>query len=129
MPYQLTWDDHMIVFDYSGEMTSQDILCSNRIVYGDPRFDQLRWQVVCVDQVHSVNFQKKDVKLIAYMDKGAALANARISVAFAGDSTLLQKLYSLYAKYVEPDPWPVYYFESREDALQYIKDSETESTM
>lgn len=127
MPYQLTWDDRLVLFDYYGEMTSQDILRSNRIVYGDSRFDRLRWQLVCVDRVNSVNFHKKDVQRIAYMDKAAALANARISVVFAGNSDLLQEIYSLYTKYIESDPWPVYYFESREAAMQYIKDSETES--
>ena len=127
MPYQLTWDDHLVIFDYVGEMTSQDVLRSNRIVYEDPRFDQLRWQLVCVDRVHSISFHKKDVKHIAYMDKAAALANPRISIAFAGHSSLLQEIYSLYAEYIESDPWPVFYFDSREDAMQHIKDSETES--
>jgi len=127
MGFQLTWEDRMVIFDYSGDMTSQDILNSNRSVYGDPRFDRLHWQLVCVDQVESFNFEEKDVKLIAYMDKAAALANSNITIVFAGENDNLKKLYTAYSEFIEGDLWPVHYFETREEALSYIGDLEAES--
>ena len=71
MSYKLHWDKRVVVFEYFGVVDSFDFLESNRDVYGDDRFDGLRFQVVLFDQVTEVNYSPKDVKKIAYLDMAA----------------------------------------------------------
>lgn len=110
-----------MVFEYFGEMTAEDVLESNREVYGDPCFDDLRWQVVFMDGVESVKFEEQSIKAIAYMDRAAARSNSRIRVAFVGDSALLKELHATYARFVKEEPWPVLRFPSREAAFEHIR--------
>lgn len=123
MPYRIIWDNRHVTFEYSGEVTSRDIIESNEKVYGDPRFDDLRWQLVLLDEVASVSYTQANVKLITYMDQGAALSNPRITVAFVGSSDLLRELEESYARAGAKPAWPVVRFDRRDQALEHIQQS------
>ena len=71
MPHTLSQNSKQVLFEYFGLVTTDDILTSNSDVYGDPRFDELRWQIVLFDRVSRVNYFKKDVKKIAFLDMAA----------------------------------------------------------
>ena len=120
MPFSIHWHDRAVVFEYSGKVTSQDLLRSNQQVYGDERFDRLRWQLVFFDEVETVEFTNSDVKLIAYMDRGAAISNSNITVAFVGESQLLDDVNNIYASHAKSPAWPVTHFESREKAWEAV---------
>ena len=118
------WDKRVVVFEYFGVVDSFDFLESNRDVYGDDRFDGLRFQVVLFDQVTEVNYSPKDVKKIAYLDMAAYRSNPHVTVLFTGDSSLLKKLNSLYSTYVEGRAWPSQFFKNREDVWAQITEKE-----
>jgi|GEM_PF-2519583 len=127
MAFSLTWTAYTVIFEYSGLMSSRDIIESNEQVYGDSRFDHLRWQLIFADRVETVGFIEQDVKKIAFMDRAAARANTKIKVAFAGSSELIKNLFESYSKWTDDGTWDVYYFESREAALRHIEDKLTSS--
>lgn len=120
MPYSIHWHDRAVVFAYSKTVTSQDLLLSNQEVYGDERFDRLRWQLVFFDEVEGVEFSPSDIKLIAYMDRGAAISNPNITVAFVGESALLDEVRKIYATHAKTPAWPVTIFQSRESAWDAV---------
>ncbi|MDQ8181545.1 hypothetical protein [Pelagicoccus sp. SDUM812005] len=120
MPYKIIWNSSYVCFDYYGKVTSEDIVESNKEVYGDPRFDELRWELVSFDETESVAFKPANVRLIAYMDEAAARSNPYISVAFIGKTSILKEVEEAYANTGAKPTWPVFSFESREEALEYI---------
>lgn len=128
MPYQITWNHNYVAFDYYGRVTDEDIIESNKEVYGDVRFDELRWELVSFDRTESVAFKESNIRLIAYMDKAAARSNPRITVAFVGKTEILNDVQEAYAN-TQADPvWPVVHFESRKDAVAYINQDDGYAT-
>lgn len=122
MAFKLEWKDRVVVFEYSGEVTSEDILESNQFVYGDHRFDALRWQLVFFDEVSVVNFNERDVKKIAFCDKAAFVTNSRIQVLFVGKTELVREMYTLYESFVGESFWPTIYLEERKDAWNCLRE-------
>lgn len=120
MPYEIIWKSNYVFFDYSGDVTSEDIVESNKVVYGDPRFDDLSWELVSFDKAISINSKPSHVRLIAYMDNAAARCNPYISVAFIGNSKILQEVEAAYSTTNAEQTWPIVHFESREEAIAYI---------
>lgn len=120
MPYRINWQDTYIVFEYFGKVTSADIRESNQEVYGDSRFDNLKWELVLFDKADSVEFRESDIRLIAYMDKAAARSNPYIKVAFVGTNKVLDQVKKLYSKSENAVPWPVLEFESYDRAIAQI---------
>lgn len=123
MPFRLEWKRAQVVFHYLGLVTSDDILSSNREVYGDARFDDLRWEVVLFDKVTRVEYTKNDVKMIAYLDRAAYRSNPNIMVLFVGDSELLENLHKEYAMYENEQFWPIFHMESRDGVWKHIDEA------
>ena len=120
MPYNIEWKNRIVVFDYSGIVTSQDILRSNQEAYGDMRFDQIHWEVVLFDSVERIEFLEKDVKKIAYLDMAAYRTNPNITVVFVGDSEIVRELFELYESIVQDRSWPAVLVENRRDVWREI---------
>ena len=124
MPYKINWKPSYVSFDYFGAVSSEDIIESNKEVYGDERFDTLRWELVSFDETETVAFKTANVRLIAYMDEAAARSNPRISVAFVGKTDILKQVEDAYAATGAKPTWPVLHFDSREEAIAHIIESE-----
>lgn len=126
MPYNLHWRERVVTFEYFGDVTSLDILRSNENVYGDSRFDQLRWQLVFFDDVKSVKFVKQDIRRIAYCDKGAYMTNPEIQVLFVGASELVKEMAELYQSFSSERGWPTVYLQDREQAWGLLRELSSE---
>lgn len=124
MPYTLFWKERYVVFEYFGEVSSDDLIASNQEVYGDERFDSLRWQVVLFDATETVAFNNTKIRLIAYMDQAAAQSNPHITIAFVGTSETLETVEAAYSVVSANPVWPLLRFDSREEAIAYISQSE-----
>lgn len=125
MPYQIKWNEDYVLFEYFGNVSSRELVESNEQVYGDPRFDTLRWELVYFDQAESVSMDERTIRLIAYMDQAAARSNPNITVAFVGKSEILQKIEELYQKTDSNPIWPLLRFDSCDEAIAYINQVET----
>lgn len=121
MPYHLKWDGDRVAFHFSGDVSSQDIVESNQRVYGDPRFDDIRWQLVFFDEATSASFKAEDVRLVAYMDGAAATSNPRVTVVFIGSGEVMNQVETTYSQAKAEPPWPVLTFDSRAEAISYIE--------
>lgn len=125
MPYDITWGDSYVSFEYYGAVTSRDIVASNQEVYGDERFDELRWELVSFDRTESVEFDPANIRLIAYMDQAAALSNPRITVAFIGKTEIIKEVETAYSKIGVESSWATLHFDTRQEAVAYITQDES----
>ncbi|EDY83825.1 hypothetical protein VDG1235_3452 [Verrucomicrobiia bacterium DG1235] len=123
MPYRISWKPHYVIFQYYGCVTSEDIIESNKQVYGDPRFDDLRWELVNFDQTESVAFRPQDIRLIAFMDKAAAHSNPHITIAFVGKTEVLDEAVKAYDSAGAHPSWQTVHFDSEDEAIKYITQS------
>ena len=46
MSYETIWEEKGIYWKYKGILTGDDLLQSNVAIYGDARFDKLRYQLI-----------------------------------------------------------------------------------
>ena len=120
MPYTIKWERDYVLFEYFGEVSSEELIESNKVVYGDARFDDLRWELVYFDLADSVSFDERTIQYIAYMDLAAARSNPNVTVAFVGQTEILERIESLYAKTGSNPVWPIFRFDSCEEAIAYI---------
>lgn len=123
MSYRINWGKRYVIFEYYGDVTAHDILESNQIVYGDERFDSLRWELVCFDEAESISFEQVSIRIVAHMDHGAAISNPNITVIFVGTSETLNQVNRCYAQVDGPRKWPVKTCETREQAIALMESS------
>ena len=120
MPYQIIWEGRVVRWKFFGTVTSREAVQSNMEIYGDPRFDNIRFQIADFSEVEALQFEEKDMKKVAFLDKAAGRSNPNIHVAIIAPSENTRNLLEAYSKYSVDSPWTVTVFDSCEQADHWL---------
>jgi len=57
-------------------------------IYGDPRFDALRYQIAMLSNIESADVQERKIKKAAFLDKAAAQTTPQISATIVASTPI-----------------------------------------
>ncbi len=120
MSYEVIWEEKGINWKYSGVLTNNDILQSNTLIYGDPRFDKMRYQIVDMLDVESFEVDRETMEEVAVMDIAASGTNPYIVVAVVSIRSQAERLNEIYETTTDKSPWETELFDSIEAARAWI---------
>ena len=121
MPYETIWEDKGIYWKYQGILTGDELLKSNVNIYGDARFDKLRYQIVDMLNVESFDIITQKMEELTVMDMAASRSNSTIVVAIVSTRIQAKRLVDIYKNTSGSGaPWETEIFESVEDARVWI---------
>lgn len=116
MPYAMSWKTGGVIWRFHGVVTSEDVIQSNLAIYGDSRFDNLRYQVVDLSTIEQFSVTSDALDEIAAMNRAASLSNPRLVVAVAATGEEALKLAEIYESAMSKSSWKVRVFRSVKDA-------------
>ena len=120
MTFEAIWEEKGIYWKYSGILTGDDILQSNVSIYGDSRFDKLRYQLLDMLDVESFDVDTEAMEEVTAMDLGASQTNPNLIVAVVATQVQARRLVELYENTTGGAPWETEIFESVEAARAWI---------
>jgi len=121
MPYKTTWLANGIIWTYSGVLTGNELLNSNFEIFGDERFDDIRYQIVDLSAVEKVEVTENHMRKIAHLDMAAARTNPRIKVAVVSTTSIASDLSIQYEKYTSgKSPWVTQTFATVAEAEAWV---------
>lgn len=121
MPYQITWRTNGVYWRYYGVLSGNELLQSNFDIFGDERFDDLRYQIVDLTDVEEVEVTEKHMRKVAHLDMAASRSNPRVKVAVVAQTDAAAKLSDLYEKFCEDkSPWITKLFRNLVDAEAWV---------
>lgn len=124
MPYQISWQEHGVTWHYSGVLTGKDLMQSNFDIFGDERFDDIRYQIVDLTGVEEIQVTEQHMRKVAHLDMAASRSNPRVKVAVVSNSEAATQLNVYYDKYCdEKSPWETRVFGSIEEAEAWVGQS------
>lgn len=124
MPYTTTWLPHGIAWTYSGVLTGNELLHSNFEIFGDERFDDIRYQIVDLTAVERMEVTDKHMRKIAHLDMAAARSNPRIRVAVVTESDMGIGITETYStQTAEKTPWITKVFRTRAAAEAWVNET------
>lgn len=71
---------------YSNKVAGKELLEASTVIYGDPRFSEIRYKLADFLDVEIVDVDKEDIIRIACQHRAAVLSNARVKNAIAMSS-------------------------------------------
>lgn len=116
MAYATEWEKHGVLWRYWGIVTGNELIKSNLDIYGDERFDAMKYQIVDLSKVSTFNVTRDEMLKVAAYDRAAALSNPRVRVAVITDLTAIKSLTRLYDAENIKSPWETEIFTDIEDA-------------
>lgn len=121
MPYEIDWKSDTLVWTYTGRLTGDELLRSNMDIYGDPRFDDLRYQIVDLRAVEHFEVDDIYMRRIAHLDRAAAYSNPRIRVAVVTTDQTGETMNDIYSQQAPESHWETKAFYDFDEALSWVK--------
>lgn len=111
---------------YSDPFDVDDIIASNRQVYSDPRFDDIRYQLVDFRDVHEFEIPEPDdvldqLRIVAGLDRAAAKSNPHICIAVLTQDEAFEALAAFYESEMMDSPWAIRVFSDTNTAHHWIE--------
>ncbi len=120
MAFSTKWEDHGVLWTYWGSLKAKDLIASNNEIYGDPRFDDIDYQIVDFRQVNENCLTMSDMRRIAFLDRAAARSNPRIRVAVVMGEVAGLCETTIYTANSGESPWEVERFSTMEAAREWL---------
>jgi len=79
--YEVEWGDNGVYWKYYGDISGSEIIEVSQLIYGDPRFAEIKYKLVDFLDIDSVNLSKAEAAIIVKLHKAAALSNRSIENA------------------------------------------------
>lgn len=120
MAYTTDWEAHGVHWHYWDVVTGDELIRSNLDIYGDERFDSMKYQLVDLSQVSSFKVTRDEMLKIAAYDRAASLSNPRVKVAVVARINAIKSLTELYDAENLRSPWETRVFETLQQARDWI---------
>lgn len=118
MPCKVTWKDEELMWELSGDISTEEFHQINSDQYGDPKWDSLRYLIADFRQVKNIDLPELELLAIQAMDKAAALSNPYLKIASIADTEETRKIAEFYG---EDSPWECGIFKTVEEARNWLK--------
>ena len=118
MTYKLDWESNGIYWEYYGKVSGKEIIEASTTIYGDERFDTLKYKLVNFLGAESINIDDDEVALIAYQHRAAERSNPNIKNAIVIKSNI--QLADKFAAFFTDSPWDVQVFQDLDEANNWL---------
>lgn len=118
MAYELVWEINGLYWKYSGRVIGSEIIEASTSIYGDERFDMLKYKFVDFLDVETIEIDKSQLALIAYQHQAAERSNPHIKNAILLKSG--HKMAHEFASFFSKSSWEIKVFTDLEKANKWV---------
>lgn len=119
MSYDLKWEDKGVSWKYYGQVSGKEIIEASKIIYGDPRFDELRYKLVDFLETETIEMDNHEIDVIASQHKASEMSNPNIKNAIVIRSSASQ-LATKFAAFFSDSSWEVQIFQDLDKANNWL---------
>ena len=122
MPYNITWETEGLLIKWYGNATPEENIKSNGEIYGNDKFDSIKYQIADFLDANTSQFSDKETSVVAKLESKASIWNRNLKVAHvATDPDLIYQI-KLYEQMLKDTNWQFGIFSSVNDARKWVEE-------
>ena len=119
MSSKLLWEPMGVYWKYYGKVSGKEIIDASTSIYGDPRFDNLKYKLVDFLDIEAIDMDEYEVAQIAYQHKAAEISNQNIKNAIVVRSDS-RELADKFCSFFDDSNWKVRVFQDMDEANVWL---------
>lgn len=113
------WIGSDFIATFHGDISFSDIAEANGIICGDPRFEEMKYQIFDYSKINSIDLDHDVALIISNLDSAAAVWNHSVKVATVTMDADLKEKIEEYNKLMESSSWVTKTFTNKQEAIQW----------
>jgi hypothetical protein len=120
MSYILAWEERGVYSKFSGIVSGAELMQCNRDIYGDVRFDTIKYQLFDMLDTTGLAIDALDVRKVAACDNAAAITNPNVKCALVAINENAHILSEVYQSGISESPWEGLSFITIQEARAWL---------
>ena len=121
MPFERTWEEKGIYFKPYGVATGKDIEKLTIDIYGDHRFDDIRYAILNFLYIGDFIMSDEELESVAAQDMAAAITNPYIKIAVVTNDPRVEDVANRFNNMFGGHPWKTSCHENLEEARKWCQ--------
>ena len=127
MNLNYNWVENNIFIQIQGTLNLEILLETNAIVFSNPKFDYMNYQIIDLTKVEDTDITPREIKAFSLLHKSAVRWNSSVHVAIVISNLQLKKDFEIYIQEMKWTNWKCKLFENINDANHWcLKQIQTE---
>lgn len=119
MSFKLQWKDQGVYVKHSGLLALSDIREQDDIMYGDDRYNYIKYQIIDFLNVTKTTIRNEDIYKIAGPELGAIEWKKHMKIAWVVNDLDIIKLIDQYIQLLNDSGWTFKKFETIQEAEKW----------
>lgn len=120
MGYRIEWLNELVVFEFFGTATDEDLICGNDEICNSPYLAEIRAQLVLFCRSTEVQFTPKAMMHVAHQDEAVSAHYPNVQIAVVTDDPLAYGMTRMYQLTGTQSLWETQIFSTIEEASSWI---------
>ena len=121
MPHTIIWSSRGVRWVFEGVVSGSELIEANAEVYEDPRFPDIRYQIVDLTNVDEFDVSEADMRTLARNDHNASYLNPSVRVSVAAADEMIRLLSLYYEGESSDSPWDQQVFDTVAEAEEWAQ--------
>ena len=124
MSFKIDWKDSNVIVSFAKNFTFKDSFEANNLIYGDSRFDNMKYQLADFSKIEKAEFTEKEIKIISALEKSSTNWNNYVKLAIVkSTSVCLSYIIDPYLETMKSTNWEIKLFKDRIEAEKWCLES------
>jgi len=88
MSFNIEWKGSNVIVSLTKNFVYKDSYEANSLIYGDSRFDTMKYQIVDCSKIEKAEFTEDEIKIITTLEKSSSIWNNKIKMAVVTSDTV-----------------------------------------
>ena len=120
MSFKIEWKGSNAIISFIENFTYNDSYEANNLIYGDSRFDNMKYQIADFSKIEKVEFSEDEIKIIATLEKTSTIWNNNIKLAIVtSGSVCISSIIDPYLETMKSTNWKIKTFKNRIEAEKW----------
>ena len=119
MPHKLIWEPKGVYWKYYGKISGKEVIDASTAIYGDPRFDNLKYKLVDFTDVEIFDMNDNEMLQIACQHTAASMSNPNIKNALISNEKT-KELSEKFCSFFKNFSWEVQVFQDMNKANEWL---------
>jgi hypothetical protein len=120
MSFNIHWKGSNVIVSFTGNFTYNDSFEVNNLIYGDSRFDSMKYQIADFSKIEKFEFTEDEIKIISTLEKTSTVWNNSVKVAVIDSDTIsLSAIIDPYIETMKTTNWEIKVFNNLDEAMNW----------
>lgn len=119
MDFIIDWRESNVIITFLDILSFDEMYEAKKAIYGDSRYDNMKYQIIDLSNVHKIQLTKQDILVLSAVEKSSAIWNNNLKLAIITLDKNFIEMINAYFEIMRSTNWNFKVFDIIDEAHEW----------